>query len=414
MAEQLSVGAHGELELDEARRRRWGLSPGQTLIALETPSGLLLRPAAPPLAKVYVEPTSLCNLNCRTCVRHSWQEPGGTMPMPTYRRLIEGLREVPTLRKVSFWGFGEPLLHPDIVEMVSLAKDLGAQTEIITNGLLLDPPKALALVEAGLDTIVFSIDGATPAAYGDVRTGADLNMVLANVSVLRWARNTSPRHNPEIGIEFVAMRSNVHELAKLRDLALGMAASFIVVSNVLPYTREMANETLYDWATGLVKPRQRSKWIPEVILPVIDTRREAVAPLARIMEQVDGNQALARRAGGNGAYCKFVGEGSIAVSWDGQVSPCVALMHSYTCFVLGREKQIRRYAVGNIAMEPVADIWEAEAYRRFRDLVQTFDFSPCSHCGGCQLAESNEADCYGNPFPVCGDCLWAQGAIQCP
>jgi hypothetical protein len=30
------------------------------------------------------------------------------------------------------------------------------------------------------------------------------------------------------------------------------------------------------------------------------------------------------------------------------------------------------------------------------------------------LLESNEEDCYGNTFPVCGGCLWAQGVIQCP
>lgn len=43
-----------------------------------------------------------------------------------------------------------------------------------------------------------------------------------------------------------------------------------------------------------------------------------------------------------------------------------------------------------------------------------FDFSPCTDCGGCDLADSNQEDCIGNSFPVCGDCLWAKGVIQCP
>ena len=414
MAEQWTVGEHGEFVIGEAQRRRWGLVPGGRVIAAETPHGLLLRPADPPLTKVYVEPTSHCNLNCRTCVRHSWQEPGGTMAMATYRRLVEGLRAVPTLRKVSFWGFGEPLLHPDIVAMVSLAGGLGAQTEIITNGLLLDAARAKALVQAGLDSLVFSIDGASAEAYAEVRAGGDFDLVRENASALRRARAESPRHNPEIGIEFVATRRNVHELPALRRLALEIGASFIVVSNVLPYTRELAEETLYDVAVGLMKARQRNKWQPQIVLPVMDTRWEAAIPLSRLVEQTDGEDGLARRVGGNGAYCKFVGEGSLAVGWDGQASPCVALMHSYTCFVLGREKQIRRYTVGDVAAQSVADIWESEGYRRFRARVQAFEFSPCAHCGGCHLAESNEEDCYGNPFPVCGDCLWARGAIQCP
>jgi len=35
-------------------------------------------------------------------------------------------------------------------------------------------------------------------------------------------------------------------------------------------------------------------------------------------------------------------------------------------------------------------------------------------CGGCTLVDENKEDCFGNTFPVCGACLWAQGVIQCP
>ncbi len=53
-------------------------------------------------------------------------------------------------------------------------------------------------------------------------------------------------------------------------------------------------------------------------------------------------------------------------------------------------------------------------YAEFREKVKTFDYSPCHLCGGCSLLEKNEEDCYGNTFPACGGCLWAQGIIQCP
>lgn len=104
----------------------------------------------------------------------------------------------------------------------------------------------------------------------------------------------------------------------------------------------------------------------------------------------------------------------MAVSWDGEVSPCVALMHSYKCYVLGREKNIRRYTLGNIAQQKVDKIWNSKEFQQFRKKVIEFDFSPCTSCGGCDFSESNEEDCFGNTFPVCGDCLWAQGVILCP
>jgi len=60
------------------------------------------------------------------------------------------------------------------------------------------------------------------------------------------------------------------------------------------------------------------------------------------------------------------------------------------------------------------ELWNEPAYLAFRERVQTFDFSPCTFCGGCNLSEINEEDCFGNTFPTCGGCLWAQGVIQCP
>ncbi len=47
-----------------------------------------------------------------------------------------------------------------------------------------------------------------------------------------------------------------------------------------------------------------------------------------------------------------------------------------------------------------------------RTCVRHFDFPPCTDCG-CELAETNEEDCLGNPHPTCGDCLWARGIVRC-
>ena len=414
VAFHLEVGEEGEVRVPEEERRRWGLAPGSKLSIKQTPAGLLLRPADPPLMKVYVEPTNGCNLSCRTCVRNSWSEPAGIMPMDSYRRLIDGLREVPSLRKISFWGFGEPLLHPSIVEMVAMAKRLGVETQVITNALLLDKERAEGLVAAGLDSLVVSIDGASAETYSEVRPGADLDLVRHNVGLLRAARRSSPRHSPEIGIEFVAMKSNLGELRGLPRLARSLAASFIVLTNVLPYTEELKDEILYWLSAGRSIPAIRSKWWPEISLPVMDIRRDTFGPLLELLAHSAVPDSPQIRFDATAGYCRFVNEGSAVVAWDGEVSPCVALMHSYPCYVIGRKKQIRRYSLGNVVKEDVANIWGRYEFVRFRDLVQRFDFPPCTGCGGCNLADSNEEDCFGNSFPVCGDCLWAKGVIQCP
>jgi MoaA/NifB/PqqE/SkfB family radical SAM enzyme len=414
MSEELIVGSQGEINLSEEQCRRWGIEPGASVVVSETAEGLMVRPADPVLSRLYVEPTSLCNLTCRTCVRHSWEEPIGTMAMSTYGRLLAGARGVPSLKKISFWGFGEPLMHPQIVEMVAMAHRLKVKTELISNALLLDRRLAIDLVDVGLDTLVVSVDGASAESYADVRSGADLGLVKQNIAILQEVRNEAPRRNPEIGLEYVAMRSNLDQLPRLRNLAGEMGASFVIVTNVLPYTKELSDEILYPMSVGRTYVNNGNRFSPQVTLPTMDLRHGVMNSLPNLLESFEGPITRLGRLQNTTGYCRFVNEGAAAVSWDGEVSPCVALMHSYTCFVLGREKRIKRHIIGNVAVDDIAEIWRRDQARAFRSLVQSFDFAPCSSCGGCHLSETNEEDCYGNTFPVCGDCLWAQGVIQCP
>ena len=62
------------------------------------------------------------------------------------------------------------------------AHALGARTELITNGMLLNERMGRELIEAGLDLLWVSIDGASPESYADVRLGAELAQVIANVA----------------------------------------------------------------------------------------------------------------------------------------------------------------------------------------------------------------------------------------
>jgi MoaA/NifB/PqqE/SkfB family radical SAM enzyme len=145
----------------------------------------------------------------------------------------------------------------------------------------------------------------------------------------------------------------------------------------------------------------------------MDWSRETQEPLSTIMRLRSNLSFLDINLNQRNNYCPFVRTGSLAVAWHGGVSPCPALLHSYTCFIRGREKFFRRCEFGRLPEQSLLAIWSNPEYAAFRERVRKFEFSPCTDCGGCFWAETNEEDCFGNPFPVCGDCLWARGVLRC-
>ena len=109
-----SVDHEGRIILPPEVRSHYGLQPGAQIFIDEAGYGLRLRWPVTHLAKVYVEPTNCCNLECRTCIRNVWDEPLGKISGTTFERIIEGLRGFSPVPTVFFGGFGEPLAHPDI------------------------------------------------------------------------------------------------------------------------------------------------------------------------------------------------------------------------------------------------------------------------------------------------------------
>ena len=73
------------------------------------------------LKKLYIEPTSNCNLQCEMCFRHSWfDEQCVDMTFDIFNRILETIpQETKTL---FFGGMGEPLNHPGIVDMVKACR----------------------------------------------------------------------------------------------------------------------------------------------------------------------------------------------------------------------------------------------------------------------------------------------------
>lgn len=367
------------------------------------------------LTKLYIEITTMCNLDCQMCVRRAWQEPYGHMPVATFNRLMDELSLFSPRPTVHLSGYGEPMSHPNFLELVQRAKATGARVEVTTNGTLLTKDMAAALVDLDLNRLVVSIDGTTPASYDDIRQGASLRQVIANMRYLRQLKlRRGGRHsNPQVGIAFVAMKQNVSELKALPWLATYLGAWEIQVSNLIPHMAEMEPEILYERSLTACAFRS-SRWVANMSLPKFDLDDYTLTPLSQVFGSTTSLSLLDASMSGRNDYCRFAQEGYAAVRWDGQVSPCLPLLHDHPEYIRGRRKDVTHYGLGNINDRSLHELWPSPEFADFRASRRTFNFSPCSTCGGCDRFAANFIDCTDNGFPTCGGCLWAQGFIQCP
>jgi MoaA/NifB/PqqE/SkfB family radical SAM enzyme len=407
------VDEQGRLVLPPEAAKAYGLMPGARLRLDSDEQVMRLHRPISQLTRIYVEPTDHCNLDCVTCYRNSWDEPLGRMTDATFACILEGVADVDPKPTIFFGGIGEPTLHTHLPTWIAQAKALGARVEMITNGTLLDEQRSRALIAAGLDLLWVSIDGATPESYGDVRLGAELPNVLANVMRFRRLRGGGHFPRPEIGVAFVAMKRNLNDLPEVLKIAQRLGAMHFKVSNVLPIDEELKHETLYESVVNDIA-YLASPFTPRLSLPKMAFTDETKDVLFKAFHSGYNVSFAGNSFSGANDVCNFVEGGALAIAWNGAVSPCLPLLHTHAHHIKDHVRLSRAHDVGNVNERGLLDLWNDPDYVRYREHVQGFAFAPCTFCGGCELLDGNEEDCVGNTFPACGGCLWAQGLIQCP
>jgi MoaA/NifB/PqqE/SkfB family radical SAM enzyme len=408
------VDEDGRLVLPPEVIAHFGLSPGAK-VRLDK-NGNLMRMHRPitQLTKVYIEPTVACNLDCITCFRNAWDQPLGKMTEKTFENILNGLKQMDPIPSVYFGGIGEPLFHPKTIDWIKQVKQLGVKVELITNGTILTEKKSRQLIDAELDVLWVSLDGATPETYADIRIGAELSTILNNLERFKNMRKGGHFPTPEIGIAFVAMKRNIADLPKIIKIGKSLRAKYFSISNIQPATTDMLDERLYNQTIHNIA-YLRAPHLPSMSLPKMDFDEQTREALFEAFNSQFSVSFAGNNWSGANDVCSFVESGTLSIAWTGDVSPCWPLMHTHMSYLHDKPRLSKKHIIGNVADRSLTELWLDPDYMAYRERLHNFAFAPCTYCGGCDLSETNEEDCIGNTiFPVCGGCLWAQGIIQCP
>ena len=204
---------------------------------------------------VSVEPAAVCQLRCPECpvglrqssITHQSsinrtssivQSSIPTMSLDLWHRVLSEIRDTAFI--VQFYFQGEPLLNKDLPKMIAEAHEAGLYTIVSTNAQALTPELAKALVAAGLNRIIVSMDGLSEESYGTYRIGGNLAQTKAALLYLREAKEQLKSHMM-IELQCLRLRTNEHEWAEFKRRYKQLGADRLVFKTAQLYDYKNGN-----------------------------------------------------------------------------------------------------------------------------------------------------------------------------
>jgi MoaA/NifB/PqqE/SkfB family radical SAM enzyme len=309
-----------------------------------------------PFIAFQIEPTSRCQLKCIMCPRTVFSEEweNGDMPLSTYKRLSTYFDHV---KDIHLQGWGEPLLHQNIFDMVKIAKAKNCNVSLTTNGILLTSDISESLIKEGVDIVAISIAGTSNKTHDKIRTGSSFDNLFNNIKTFNNLKRKMRSKTPKLVISFLMTKTNIEDLPEIVNLAKEMGIDEIVAIN-LDYTPTQLQDELKVFSFNSVDSSFKKfieiavKRAKKIKLPF------RVYPLE--MEEV--------------VMCEMNPLQIVFFSYDGCVSPCVYLNMTKRGLIprifCGQQHELQRLCFGNITEKDFVEIWESNAYKNFRKVYQ--------------------------------------------
>ncbi|HUW62281.1 MAG TPA: 12,18-didecarboxysiroheme deacetylase [Candidatus Bathyarchaeia archaeon] len=333
--------------------------------------------------------TRSCNLRCVHCYSQSHAcEYEGEMTTDDGMRLIDSLAEFGA--PVILFSGGEPLLRPDLSELIRHATSSGLRAVISTNGTLISPGKARELKDLDLSYVGVSLDGTEPVNDKFRGIPGAYARAMAGIRACRQA-------GLKVGLRFTINRRNVGEIPAIFQILVdedipracfyhlvyaGRGSALIEEALELPRARQ-AVEQIIDLTADLHR-----RGMPKEILTVdnhcdgpflyMRLLRENPVRAGQVLELLEYN-------GGNSS-----GVGIACVSWDGAVHP---------------DQFWRHLTLGNVRDRKFGEIW-TDKDNALLMMIKEKKRHVTGRCGRCKWLDICAGNFRVRAEAVIGD-LWA-------
>ena len=170
-----------------------------------------------------IDPHHRCNTNCTHCwvhtpsVKHDKEFLDTSFPMERFKRMIDDAAQL-RVETIILQGDGEPLLHPDSLNMLRYARLKGIDVRFFTNGILLTERIAKEVVKIGVKEIYCSFPAGSPETYktiNPIQKPETYNKVVKNLKRLMEIKRAAGVQDPRVIVTHVIHTQNHHELVKM-------------------------------------------------------------------------------------------------------------------------------------------------------------------------------------------------------
>ncbi len=298
--------------------------------------------------------TNACNMHCAHCYRDAGCKAEEELSTTEAKVLLGQIAKAGF--KIMIFSGGEPLLRPDILELVAYATSLGLRSVFGTNGTLITPEMAHELKKAGAMGMGISLDSLDAAKHDKFRSFEG-----AWEGAVRGMRNCRAAGLP-FQIHTTVMNWNKSELEAMTDFAVSEGAVahhfFFLVPTGRAKTIEeesLRAEAYEDVLTRIMKKQQQVD---------IELKPTCAPQFMRIADQLGIKTRFRRGCLAGTSYC--------IISPRGKVQPCAYL----------------NMELGDVRTTPFDEIWKNnEVLQKLRTLAYEGGCGSCKYkrsCGGCR------------------------------
>lgn len=257
---------------------------------------------------------SFCNLECPCCPtgKHLDTRTKTVMSFQQFSKILNIFKKY--LKEIALFNWGEPLLNPNITEIIKEIKKYNINCSLSTNlNINLSDEKITELVSSGLDYLICSIDGITQESYEKYRKKGNFKKAFDNLKLLVQKKKDLKSEKPFIEWQFLVFKHNEHEIAEAKKIS-----------------KEI----------GVNKLNLRAPWCPQEMVSSIDEYNNYIIKENKQEYKSKDN------------FCNWLWN-AIVINANGSVSPCCSVENESEDF-------------GNILTTPFYKLWNNKNYRQAR------------------------------------------------